>query len=538
MKRFEDVLSPLSWLVLYLGFFPLFLAVFRPSLKEFLVFYAVDFVALAIMRALDRRLFLKLYPDAIPYYVPELAPLETLSIDEKVAVYQSMSRCPERRARYCVAVSFLKALPGAAVVVFYWQHTVGNFMQFLLIMGVSFFIYSYFYGAIYIETHTLVSRRLAEWHKRYDWSEVFRRVPIDSRSKNFEFQEGIALASIFILMILLQWLIIKGGHYGGSTSLALQLSIVGISGVLLTMRLWYLGRFHFVGGLQSLFRALEDFDPEKFHAAVPLHSSATLARFEKTFNSLMDRLRAYRQELWRWITFQAEESRFRALGEISALIVHDLSAPLHVIRFCTEELRNHPERFKDGRYIEQLSVNGKRSLELIDSLKGYLRNTGGSVGVELGDAYRDARRLLESQFFTEDFKKITFDTDAASLRLKLRIAKADLIHILVNLIGNSVQNLLAARISDARIRVFHEAKDPEEACATLLIRDNGTGMRSERFERLTGVGQLPPKEDPEAHGLGLRLVRRLAEKYEGELSVRDLPSGEAGTLVALTLPLL
>src|SRR5690606_28203303 len=105
----------------------------------------------------------------------------------------------------------------------------------------------------------------------------------------------------------------------------------------------------------------QKFDHSK-QEVLPLHTTPALANFEKTVNELTSRLVAYERELSGWIISKTEESRYTALGEIAGLVVHDLSSPLHVINFCTSQLRENPELVSNPRYLDQLTTNGERSL--------------------------------------------------------------------------------------------------------------------------------------------------------------------------------
>lgn len=535
MKKFEDILSPLSWIFVFIGFLPMLLIVFRPTILEYLVFFAVDYVALVVTRFIDRSLFLKLYPDAVLYFLEGDHPrLAAASIEEKIRLFHSMLRFPSRRALYCAAISFVKAIPAVLTVVFFWKHDVSNFEQFARFFFAQCVMYSYFYGAVFIENHILVSRKIADLHKRFDWSDAFRLAPLSVRKGEFRLEESFSILSIWIFMVSLQWLLVKTTPADQTSFLAIQISIVGLAALTLVSRVWYLSRRFFIGGLENLFGILDNLDPEKPGESLALHSSSLLARFEQIFNSVTDKLRSYQQELSRWIFYQTEESRYRALGEISALVVHDLSQPLHVIHFCTAELKNEPKLLTDPRYLDQLIVNGNKSLELIDSLKAYLKDSKSVAGTaSYHDAHHHVVRLLSTQFHSTGLPPVTHDVDPALAPLRFRLTTADFIHILLNLFRNSYQDFIEHQ--NERPRVSVSVVKCVNGEATLSIRDNGSGLDAQRFERLTSMEHFPNTQDFRSEGLGLRLIRRLVERNMGTLKVMTLPVGESGTLFYLTL---
>lgn len=535
MEKFEQLISPLSWLFLLFGFLPLIFVIFRPSFWEYVVLFLVDSAAFVVASAIDRRAFLVLYPDCRMYFpATNSDALARCTFAERVGVFQSMIRFPARRAMYCALVSFIKAIPAGLVVVFYWKHITSPAVTAAELVFCMCIMYSYFYGAVFIENHSLVSRRIAEFHTKYDWAEVFQGADLASFRRDFEVPEVAALVAIWFFVLILQWVLITGGGTHSTLELALLVMAVGVAGLSLISRIRFLGRDYFVGGLEAISEALASFDPETFQKTLPLHSSAVLGHFEKVFNALIDRLRSYREELFRWINYQAEDSRLRAIGEVSALIVHELSAPIHVIQFCVEELSHNPERIGDARYLEQLSTNGKRSLELIETLRAYLRGPSMPDAVsDFDEAYRDAIRFVEGQVSSRELSRIRIVFQPEPKVGRLKISKGDLVHVLLNLLGNSAKNLMNNSIPEPRIEVG--LRNEGEAVTVISVRDNGTGLSAMDYEKLTALTSLSLRDQTSQSGLGLRLVRRLVEQNGGKLEVVDLPPGEHGTLFLLSL---
>ena len=106
-------------------------------------------------------------------------------------------------------------------------------------------------------------------------------------------------------------------------------------------------------------------------------------------------------------------------------------------------------------------------------------------------------------------------------------------HVLLNLFGNSVENLLGNSIPNPRIDVRLGKLSGGQALVS--FKDNGTGLSAERYEELTAFAFLPSGHISKGASLGLRLVRRLVERNHGKLEVVDLPAGENGTVFHLSL---
>lgn len=535
LRSFKDVLSPLSTLILS-SFLCLFIVILQPTSVEIAVLLLVDGIAFALMQAVDRKLYPRLHPDSCLYF-PEVQwdKIKNLNFNEKLALFYSLSLFPKHRAIYVFLTGFLKLIPAYIVIVFYFQYEGSPWMQFLKAFGISLITCTYYCGAVFIESHALASRYIADFHNRFNWQDVFGKAVIPYSKKDFQIQETIVIVSVWVFVTLLQWLLIYGHQAGGphsKTMLSFQLIVINLSGLALITRIWYLWRHYFLGGLQKIFHFFENFNPGEHQQLLALHTASILGHFELIINSLLDRLHAYEREMSQWVFRQTELSRYHALGEISALIVHDLSSPLHVIHFCTEQLKENPEFIKDPRYLNQLTLNGTRSLELIDSLRTYLKNQNqksNSLMTPFGDAHQNVMRLLETQFSTQGFHQIQIDLDPKLAKSDVNLTPADLMHILLNLYSNSIKNLLTHKIQNPKITVRLHKK--ESHWVQIYIQDNGTGLTQEHFDQLTDNTLFPSGKT--RNSLGLRLIRRLIENQGGQLSVVSQSEQEKGTLFSL-----
>jgi hypothetical protein len=101
MKRFIEVMSPISWLVSAAGLLPVYFLVFRPTLFEFAICVLVDGIAMPIFSKIASETFLRRYPEAHLYIgnVKSDA-IRALSFEEKRSLFQSITSFPERWAKH------------------------------------------------------------------------------------------------------------------------------------------------------------------------------------------------------------------------------------------------------------------------------------------------------------------------------------------------------------------------------------------------------------------------------------------------------
>jgi len=104
---------------------------------------------------------------------------------------------------------------------------------------------------------------------------------------------------------------------------------------------------------------------------------------------------------------------------------------------------------------------------------------------------------------------------------------------LVTIVGNLVDNALDAVAATSHARVEVELR-AEGRTAVLRVRDTGPGIPPDQREVIFTEGWST--KQPPAHGkrgLGLSLVRRLAERQGGRVTVADAPGGGAQFTVVL-----
>lgn len=104
---------------------------------------------------------------------------------------------------------------------------------------------------------------------------------------------------------------------------------------------------------------------------------------------------------------------------------------------------------------------------------------------------------------------------------------------LVTVVGNLVDNALDAVAGEPHARVEVELRARGRA-VTLRVRDTGPGIPAEHHELVFTAGWST--KEPPAHrqrGIGLSLVRRLAERQGGSATVREAHGGGAEFVVVL-----
>ncbi len=537
LKKLNDYLSPLGWLFVFLAVYPPIILILQPSFKEFLLFFLLDSFCLSIIKPFESKIFFHLFPETTSYFhgINEQE-FSNLPNSKKLTFVESCMSFPRKRALFCTLGSFIKVIPGYAFIVYYWQHDISNLQQFLLIFLISCLNFCYFYGAIFLESHIFISKLLATTHKKYDLSDAFDKVQIRFNHRDFEIQEFVTLMFIALFVILLQAVTTNNFTVlysnASSSGIILANTLIAILGSILFARIWYLGKKYFVSSLENLFHQMAALDKHDLRFNLALHTAPSLAQFEKTFNALMNKLRYNEQELSSLILTKADQGKYQAIGEISALIAHDLSSPLHVIQFCISEIQEKPYLIEDKKYLEQINTNIHQCVDLITSLRARIKNSIHSPNrTTVIEAHNHVVKLLATQFRKSEFDQVKFELQETISSTNLDIKRTDLIHVLDNLYRNSIHNMLSHSIKNPTIKL--EFGDRQNNSVTILIRDNGTGLRKSHFEDLTAYRFTSPKQT--SNSMGLRLTRRLVELNNGSLNIAD--EAQQGACFLLSLPI-
>ncbi len=286
----------------------------------------------------------------------------------------------------------------------------------------------------------------------------------------------------------------------------------------------------------GLFPTLSSWPPDTSQAvAVALLLSATaafvavhLARTRSTVAMLTDRVDEDAR------TREDAARRAAELEEALRSVSHDLKAPLLTLDFLSEEMKEEiqtadPQRLRETAEHVSSSVGGM--WQLVDGLLAVSR-----VGHE--QAPREAVRL----------DRVVDDVLALlAPQAKMRRARIEVQRPLPVLVANAahvrqlLQNLLTNAIkygADAGPRIAIRMVPVAEGGDgwRLEVEDNGPGIPSEHRERVFRLFERNPaeKRDIEGSGVGLALVRRVAESYGGTAHVED--GGLGGARFVVTFP--
>ncbi len=221
----------------------------------------------------------------------------------------------------------------------------------------------------------------------------------------------------------------------------------------------------------------------------------------------------------------ARDERLAVLGRLAGGVAHELNTPLATILLASNELVELAGERGDEeieRISRALAGEAKRASDVIDLLRGRVHAGLSSEQLDLSAFVRETveRGLGRLGFPGEHVVVAAPGVTAWGSRAALR-------QILENVLKNAVE--ATSDVEQPRIEIV-VAQAGERA--TIRVRDNGHGVRSEELPRL-GEPFRTTKAGSGGTGLGLYVSSVLAEQMRASLELESREEQE--TCVTLTL---
>lgn len=208
------------------------------------------------------------------------------------------------------------------------------------------------------------------------------------------------------------------------------------------------------------------------------------------------------------------------------LFAHDINNILQNITTSSEILSlylDNPEKLNETEEILDLirgQVNrGNKLIAIIQKLSQLDENKTSTKKIEIFKYLRDAIDFIDKSFQN---KKVDIKIESASEREFIQ-ANDLLLDIFENLFVNSIKynaNLVAKIL--VKISTMHKTGDKN---IKIEIIDNGIGIPDDRKERVF-QREYKKRDISTGMGLGLSLVKKIVESYEGQLMVEDRVKGD------------
>lgn len=220
-------------------------------------------------------------------------------------------------------------------------------------------------------------------------------------------------------------------------------------------------------------------------------------------------------------TRMLEQQRLAEMGEMGAVLAHEIRNPLGVIKGTAQVLE---EKVSDPDEVERLRMvvdQAQRLERLVNGLLDFARpNELRKEEQDLRILAEKACSVLESEAVA---KRVAVLQDLDSVRVQ---ADPDaLMQVLLNLLGNGVHSV--EKGGNVVVKLRKRGNN-----AVMEVLDDGAGIPEKLGQRIFSPF-VTSKSD--GCGLGLSVSRRIAEDHGGTLEAEN--RAEGGARFILTLPL-
>lgn len=217
----------------------------------------------------------------------------------------------------------------------------------------------------------------------------------------------------------------------------------------------------------------------------------------------------------------------RELEEFAYVASHDLKAPLRGISSLAQWLaEDFAGRLgEDGEHkLKLLDRRVKRMHALIENILLYSRLGREKGNPETVDPQALIADIIDGLVLPPGIK-INIETPLPTLRIDPARAR----QIFTNLLNNAVRHMGRDEGTVSISCVGTGAR------THFTVRDDGPGIESRHFERIFKLFQtLKPVEETGGTGIGLPIVKKIVELYDGEIRVESEPGN--GAAFIFTLP--
>jgi signal transduction histidine kinase len=232
------------------------------------------------------------------------------------------------------------------------------------------------------------------------------------------------------------------------------------------------------------------------------------------------------------ISRESETTRLKT--EFVHNISHELKTPLTLIRLYGETLQRKEDLKKDERKeaYEIITKESERLSHLINNVLDFSRIEMGRKEFDFkkGSLAQIVRDTLESYRYHLEKKGFSIKKEIASDLPEMNFDGEALASVLVNLLSNAMK--FSSKIKEVTVKLFKDS-----GSAVLQVADKGIGISPADTSRIFNRFYRVKNEivsDTGGSGLGLTLVKHIAESHGGRIKVESEPG--RGSIFSVILP--
>lgn len=204
------------------------------------------------------------------------------------------------------------------------------------------------------------------------------------------------------------------------------------------------------------------------------------------------------------------------LKDFASIISHDLKAPLRAIGSLANWIANDcGDKFDEaGKFNVNLLINRvKRMHDFIDGVLQYSRVGRVREEMVLINLNKTVKEIIDS-LAPPAHIKISIANELPNIYFE----RTRITQVLQNLLSNAVKYMDKPR-GHIKIGSFNENGNWK-----FYVSDNGPGIEEKYSQKIFQIFQtLNPRDEVESTGIGLTLVKKIVELYDGKIWLESIP---------------
>jgi len=217
-----------------------------------------------------------------------------------------------------------------------------------------------------------------------------------------------------------------------------------------------------------------------------------------------------------------QKEKLSAVGQVLAMVMHDLRSPIKNIRFITDLMRQDGQ---GNEMVDLIDQSAEQASKIFDDFLDFIRETKIiKVSVNVNKIVTEAIKQAETRTGIEEIvitKNIPDCLVVPGDESKLR-------GTIINLVNNAIEVLHDKKVKNGAIDISARVEGKE---VTLYITDNGPGIPPEIKDTL--FEPFVTRHKKNGTGLGLSIVKQFIIGHGGKIAVYN----DNGATFTITLPL-
>ncbi|MBS3781157.1 MAG: PAS domain S-box protein [Candidatus Thermoplasmatota archaeon] len=196
---------------------------------------------------------------------------------------------------------------------------------------------------------------------------------------------------------------------------------------------------------------------------------------------------------------------------LHSLLTHDLRNKLHIAKGCLRLIQEEQLDDESGGYLQRAIASLDAQKDLIDKISSLRRIDKEDTVDEVG-----LKKHLEVAIHQINAKNDTSDVEIRPLEDDFKVLGGNLLaEVFFNLIENSLKH--------SRCDLIELKAEPEDKHVVVIFEDNGEGIPDKKKDKIFEKGYKA--SDSSGSGLGMYLVKRIIDEYNGDISLEDSERG-------------